>query len=720
MGREIQNLLNALNVSRGFEDPIPTHRIRQPRREAVHRLGVNIMKAWKAISGLRALLLLLGLGLMAPHLVAENTSMEPIHSSKVARQQVGNLVMEGIPDIPERIMDQLQRYQSTRSAFLLDWLPDGGILISTRFGESSQLHRVDRPGGARQQITFFDEPVGGGSVSPDPEFGGFLFQRDEGGSEFFQIFAHDLATGTNRQLTHGRFVNARPLWSNRGDRFVFSTTRRNRQDWDIHLMETANLGESKAVLEEGGFWGALDWAPDDSKLLVGRMVSANESYIFILDLESGELKPFDPLPSEVKVSFAGATFSEDGRGVYFSSDHDRENKVLRYHDLESGETRTLTDEIPWDAAGPTVSGDGKYLAFTTNEDGISTLHLHDTATYSPVKLPELPAGQVFGLLFSPDSQHLGLTIISSKSPGDAYSIDLQKGELSRWTYSEVGGLKTEKFVEPQLVRYPTFDEVDGKPRTIPAFYYRPPGDGPFPVAIDIHGGPEGQARPFFDPRTQYLVRELGIAVFKPNVRGSSGYGKSYLKLDNGMLREDSVKDIGTLLDWIEGRKELDSDRVAVMGGSYGGYMVLASMVHYNDRLRAGIDVVGISNFVTFLENTEDYRRDLRRVEYGDERDPEMRAHLEKISPNNHSEKITKPLFVIQGLNDPRVPASESEQMVASIRKNEGEVWYLLANDEGHGFRKRSNRDFADGASILFLEKYLLGKEADVAAAVPSP
>jgi dipeptidyl aminopeptidase/acylaminoacyl peptidase len=334
-------------------------------------------------------------------------------------------------------------------------------------------------------------------------------------------------------------------------------------------------------------------------------------------------------------------------------------------------------------------------------------------------LPELPVGQIFGLDFSPDGKRLGMTLISSQSPGDAYSIDLASGGLTRWTFSEAGGLDTSRFASPEVVEFPTFDQVGGESRMIPAFYYRPPGEGPFPVVVNIHGGPEGQARPFFNPITQYYVLEMGIAVLFPNVRGSSGYGKSYLLLDNAEKREDSVRDIGALLDWIETRPELDSDRIAVVGGSYGGYMVLASMVHFDDRLRAGIDLVGISNFVTFLENTSDYRRDLRRVEYGDERDPEMRAFLESISPTNHAAKINKPLFVVQGLNDPRVPASESEQMVDVIRDHGGTVWYLMAKDEGHGFDKKANRDYFSHAAVLFLEQYLIGGGGGDAPAGPA-
>ena len=327
-----------------------------------------------------------------------------------------------------------------------------------------------------------------------------------------------------------------------------------------------------------------------------------------------------------------------------------------------------------------------------------------------VPLPRMPVGQIYNLAFSPDGSSLGMVINTSKSPSDVYVLSFADRNLVRWTYSEVGGLRSDTFVEPELVRYETFDRVDGRPRTIPAFYYRPKGTGPFPVLVSIHGGPEGQRSPSFSPLTQYYVNELGIAVIDPNVRGSSGYGKSYLLLDNGFKREDSVKDIGALLDWIDERPELDGERIAVIGGSYGGYMVLSSMTHYNDRIRAAIEIVGISNFVTFLENTKDYRRDLRRAEYGDERDPDMREFLNRISPATNAVRITKPLFVAQGLNDPRVPASESEQMVEAIRENGGNVWYLLAKDEGHGFRKKVNRDYYNFAVVMFLEQHLLGRQ----------
>jgi dipeptidyl aminopeptidase/acylaminoacyl peptidase len=262
-----------------------------------------------------------------------------------------------------------------------------------------------------------------------------------------------------------------------------------------------------------------------------------------------------------------------------------------------------------------------------------------------------------------------------------------------------------------LIEYRTFDG-----RMIPAWVYRPKGPGPHPVIVDIHGGPEGQERPGFSSTVQLWVNQLGAAVVAPNVRGSAGYGKEYLKLDNAMKREDSVKDIGALLDWIGVQPGLDGDRVAVYGGSYGGYMVLASMVHYSPRLRAGVDIVGISNFISFLENTQDYRRDLRRPEYGDERDPKMRAFFERIAPARNADRITAPLFVIQGQNDPRVPVTEAEQIVRVVRSNDRPVWYMNALNEGHGYRKQENRDLMNAAVVMFLREHLLGAQTRSAAA----
>jgi dipeptidyl aminopeptidase/acylaminoacyl peptidase len=626
--------------------------------------------------------------------------------AEVARRELGQLVMEGIPEIPAEVAERTLQYQAARAAQVVGWAADGnGLFITTRFGETSQVHFVAVPGGARRQLTFFREPVGQVAVCPDPSSGLFLYARDVGGGEFYQLFFFDLATASSTLVTDGRSRNSGAVWNRAGTTFAYSSTRRNGKDTDVYLASRSNPLEARPIITAGGSWGAGEFSPDGKRLLVVRAVSANESYPFVYELESSTLTPLHT--AKEPVAYGAATWAADSRHIYFTSDEGSEFKHLRLLDTAKGKVEVLTADIPWDVEGIELSHDGRTLAFTVNEDGISALYLMDTATRARRRVADLPAGQVWGLRFHPRRAQLAMTINGSRTPGDVYVLDLEKGELVRWTYSEVGGLDTTRFVEPTLIRYPTFDRVGEAFRQIPAFYYRPSGPGPFPVLITIHGGPEAQFTPTFNPLLQYYVNELGIAVLAPNVRGSSGYGKTYLTLDNGYRREDAVKDIGALLDWITQQKELDASRVAVIGGSYGGYMVLASLVHFNDRLRCGIDIVGISNFVTFLTNTQDYRRDLRRVEYGDERDPDMRAFLERISPLTNAHRITKPLFVVQGLNDPRVPASESEQMVRTVRANGGQVWYLLAKDEGHGFRKHTNRTFYENAVVLFLQEFLL-------------
>lgn len=622
----------------------------------------------------------------------------------VQRVETGNRISENIPEIPETLSERLAQYQNTRGAAAAGWLADGSLLITTRFGETNQAHRLRMAGGAREQLTFFKEPVN--SLRPAPVGGanGFVFGKDVGGSEFWQLFYFDLDTRTARMLTDGRSRNQGPVWSRQGDRIAYATTRRNGRDTDVHIVDLD--GRSVPVVEREGTWFVVGWSPDDRRLLVSQYLSINESRPYLVDIASGAMTPL--YDRRRPAAYFGLAFAADGQGLYYVSDETGEFRELRHRDLATGRTRSLSAHIPWDVTQFVLSDDGAYLAFVSNEDGIDKVHLLDLRSGGEIALPELPIGLVGLGGFSADGRRLALTINSATSPSDVYVVDLGEARLTRWTESEVGGLDASRFVAPTLIRYPTFDEVDGKPRTIPAFYYRPAGEGPFPVVINIHGGPEAQARPGFNPIAQFLVNELKVAVLVPNVRGSSGYGKTYLQLDDGYRREDAIKDIGALLDWIAQQPELDADRVGVQGGSYGGYMVLASMVHYNQRLRAGIDVVGISNFVTFLENTESYRRDLRRAEYGDERDPKMRAFLEKISPLNNADRISRPLFVAQGANDPRVPASEAEQIVRAVRGNGGDVWYLLFKDEGHGFAKKSNADYYNAAAMLFWQTYLIG------------
>lgn len=632
------------------------------------------------------------------------------------REEVGNRITENVPAIPAELIERLNRYQNTRGAGVAGWTQDGCLLINTRFAETSQAHRVCQPLGMREQITFYNEPVSGLTVAPaESDRNGFVFGKDIGGNEFSQLHWYDLGTREVTLLTDGkRTQNRGALFSRDGKQLAYSSTARNGTDTDIWLMDTATR-QAKPLVVEGGNWAAMDFSPDGRLLLVMKYVSANESYPGEVDLASGKLTLF-PIDGG-KAAFGGFEFAGHGEAVYFVSDEPIDGKpsefqTLRYHDPATGTLKVLTADIPWDVDGFEVADDGKHLAYVTNEDGIYKLTVLSLPTHTPVALPKLPVGLIGGLRFSPDGKRLAVTLNTATSPSDAFVIDLAGARLARWTRSEVGGLDTSTFVSPSLVRFPTFDQVDGKPRTIPAFYYKPAtpaANGKYPVVIDIHGGPEGQSLPFFDPYMQFLIKELGVAVLVPNVRGSSGYGKSYLKLDNAEKREDSVKDIGALLDWIAKQPELDASRVGVTGGSYGGYMVLASLMHYSDRIRAGVDVVGISDFTTFLNNTESYRRDLRRAEYGDERVPEMKAVFDRISPLKNAGKIRAPLFVAQGKNDPRVPYTEAEQIVKAVRGNGQPVWFLMYSDEGHGFRKKANNDYFDAATIEFWQRYLIGE-----------
>ncbi|MEM7502715.1 MAG: prolyl oligopeptidase family serine peptidase [Pseudomonadota bacterium] len=625
----------------------------------------------------------------------------------------GNLVMEDMPPISADVAAELARYQNVRSAAFQDWAPDGkGIYVATRFADVAQLHRVDAAGGARRQLTYGTEPIGG--VAQQPGGSRLVYTQDAGGSEFSQVFLFDPDEGRATMLTDGESRNGAVAWDREGRRIAYQSTRRNGASNDIWIMDPEEADSAQMVLPspDGSWWGPVEFSESGSKVLVMNYVSIAESSVHLLDLDT-----------ETNLRLAGGDdggganwpvgFDRDDEGVWLITDRGGEFMQLAWQPAAQGvEVEIVTSDIPWNVSEATLSHDRRRLAFTVNENGLSRVYLMDTQTRRYAAVDSVPTGTAFGLSFSPDDTELAMTLNTPRTPSDAFVLALGRqpldyGSLVRWTHSEVGGLDTDSFVIPELVEFPTFDRVDGAPRMIPAWVYKPPGEGPFPVVVSIHGGPEGQSRPFFSSTYQMWLKTLGVAVVVPNVRGSAGYGKSYLALDNGFKREDSVRDIGALLDWVDQESDLDASRVAVFGGSYGGYMVLASAVHFSDRLRAAVDIVGISNFVTFLENTQDYRRDLRRQEYGDERDPAMRAHLEKISPVNNVEKIRVPLFVVQGQNDPRVPVTESIQMVAALRDQGQSVWFMNALNEGHGYRKKENRDVYQQAVVMFLRQHLV-------------
>ncbi len=624
----------------------------------------------------------------------------------ISSRTAGNLRFEDVPEIPPALSERMLQYQNTRSVSLAELDAAGqGMLIATRFGETSQLHWVDRPLGARRQITFLKEPVRGARLRPGRRQA--VYSTDRGGAEDYQLYLYDFGDGASRLITDGKSRHESVRWSRGGDLLAFVNNSRNGKDMDFYVLDP-DSGPPRRVRENEGNWEILDWSPDGLRLLVNKYVSIHETYPHILDVKTGAVKALFETAPGAKVAYGSALWSAGGAGVTFTSDEGREFMTLGRLDLASRKVRWLTSDIPWDVDELEVSRDGTRTAFAVNADGANDLYL--LGPKGRRRVPGLPAGLIGNLGFSADGRRLAFTLTSARSPGDAYTVDAQTLALTRWTQSETGGLPAAKFIEPVLVRYPTFDAPGGRPRLIPCWWYQAKSPGKRPFVVLIHGGPEAQSRPWFSPTVQYWVSELGLSVLMPNVRGSSGYGKSYLLLDNGFQREDSVKDIGALLDWAATRAELDSSRAAVYGGSYGGYMSLASLATFRGRLRAGVDIVGISNFVTFLENTRDYRRDLRRVEYGDERDPAMRRFLEGISPTANAGLIDAPLFVVQGANDPRVPAGEAEQIVRAVRAKQRQVWYMLAKDEGHGFVRKSNRDQMDEAVALFWQRHLLGEK----------
>jgi dipeptidyl aminopeptidase/acylaminoacyl peptidase len=614
------------------------------------------------------------------------------------------IVSENVPKIPESIAEKAGRYSSYRSASFADWHPRRRqMLISTRFGDTPQLHLVGSPGGARTQLTFFTDSVTTGRFHPN---GGdyIVFPKDMGGGEWFQLYRYDVKTGNVTLLTDGKSRNLMGPFSSGGDQIAYMSTRRTGKDTDLWLMNPEDPKSDHLLTQlNGGGWQPLDWSPDDKKILLLEERSINESYLWLVDAATGERTALTPVETKEKISYGEARFSKDGKGIYTTTDRDSEFHRLAYLDLATKQPEFLTSNIPWDVETFDLTRDGSKIAFLTGEDGVSVLRVMDAATRKMMPLPKLPNGVIRGLRWRRDGRELAFTLNNARSPGDCYSLDVTAGKLERWTTSE-SEVKTDGLPDAELVKWKSFDG-----RMISGFLYKPPAKftGKRPVLVVIHGGPEGQSQPSFLGRNNYLLNELGIALIYPNVRGSTGYGKTFSLLDNGFRREDTYKDISALFDWIAEQPNLDAERIGVTGGSYGGHMTLAVSTFYSRRIRCSVDVVGMSNLVTFLEHTEAYRRDLRRVEYGDERDPRMREFLEKIAPMNNIEKIKKPMLVVAGKNDPRVPVSESQQIFDALKAQGTPAWFIVAKDEGHGFRKKQNQDYQFYATVAFLQEYLL-------------
>lgn len=634
-------------------------------------------------------------------LVAPLLSLSPAGAQTV--RQVDAARLENVPPIPADIAAAVQRYQNSRAALFEDWLPDGSMLIATRFGATQQLHHVKAPGAARTQLTFYDEPVAAANTIPGTNR--FVLTRDTGGDEWFQLYAKGL-TGEAVALTEGGTTrNESPVMSRDGTLLVWARATKGSGSYSLLATDPTAPSAPRTLHSVDGAISAEDLSEDKTKLLFSRGISNRESQLFLLDIASGKATRIAPKAAAAR--YESARFLPGGKSIITISDGGSDMRRLVEIDLASGRETVLTPELKGDVESYDLSKGGRVLAYAVNEDGFSRVVVQDRITRRALPQPDLPRGVLTALKFSPDGGALAIGLTNATSAGDVWSWNVNAGGLTRWTTSELGELDPAKLAEPTLIRFKSFDGL-----SVPAFVYRPRGvaaNAKTPVIIDIHGGPEAQTRPIWNYGAQYFADVLGTTVILPNVRGSDGYGKGYLNLDNAEKREDSVKDIGALIDWVGTQPGMDAAKVAVYGQSYGGYMSLAVMTHYSDRLVGGVERYGISDWVSFLNNTEAYRRDNRRAEYGDERDPKMKAVFAKISPMTNVGRITKPMLVMQGANDPRVPQSESDQVVAKLRAGGVEAWYVLFADEGHGFMKKPNNDLRREVETLFLKKLFEGK-----------
>jgi len=625
-----------------------------------------------------------------------------------------NLKADGIPPIPAAVAASVAPYTEFKPTFAVDWHPSKReLIVAKRADNVIQLHQVTAPGAEPRQLTAFAEPVRFGTfVASRPDT--LVFSRDTGGNEQRQIYRLDPGVAAPVLLTDPSRKHDASGWTHARDRLLIASTdvdatgKRENPTTDLTLLDPLDPARSRKIATlPGTGWFEFAFSFDDRRMALVEAKSVNETYVWVMDLATGERRrvlPAEGQSSATTIASADVNFSRDGKGLFVATDRDGEFRKLAYLDLGTGKIEYFGEGGEWDVEQIVLSPDGRTLAVVTNEAGIGVLRLYDAQTRRALARPALPVGTVTGAVWHTNSRDLAVSVVSARSPSDVYAIDVDSGGVQRWTETRVPGLDPSSFQSAEPISWKSFDG-----RTIGGFLTRPPPrfTGKRPVIVSIHGGPEAQARPGFLSRWNYFVNELGIAVIEPNVRGSTGYGKTFVTLDNGVKREDSVKDIGALFDWIRTRPDLDSDRIVVAGGSYGGYMVLAVATNYPQCIAGTIDIVGIANFVSFLENTESYRRDLRRVEYGDERDPAMREFLTRISPVNNAQKIRAPLFVVAGLNDPRVRYTEAEQIVAAARKNNVPVWYLLADNEGHGFARKANTDFLFYAMIVFVEGRLL-------------
>ncbi|ELZ19588.1 peptidase S9 prolyl oligopeptidase active site domain protein [Haloterrigena salina JCM 13891] len=602
---------------------------------------------------------------------------------------------------------EIERYLNIRSAYGTSFGPDGerlSFLMNTT--GTPQVWTLEEPRAWPEQRTFYDERVTFASWSPErPEL---IFGMDEGGNERAQLFTLDAETGEIENLTAMPDAKHRwGGWSHDGERFAFASNRRDESVFDIYVQDRDERGADAELVYEGDGWLSLSgWSPDDSRLLVSQAYSNFDQELYVLDLAADEPDLEHLTPHEGDVRYQSASWAPDGEGIYLVTDEgDAETLYLAYLDLESGALETVADGDGWNVGGIALDDETGRFVYSRNVEGYTDLTVgefdeSDPTAFETFPEPDLPGGISGGVSFDPDAERFALSTTGDAVNTNVFVVDVESGETEQWTSAPTAGIPPESFDDSELVHVESFDGLE-----VPGFLTLPDDaeDGETPVIVDIHGGPESQRRPSFSSVKQYFL-DRGYAYFEPNVRGSSGYGADYASLDDVEKRMDSVADIEACVEWLREHPAVDPDRIAAKGGSYGGFMVLAALTEYPDLWAAGIDVVGIANFVTFLENTGDWRRELREAEYGSL--AEDREFLEEISPTNNIENIEAPLFVLHGANDPRVPVGEAEQIAEKAEKQGVPVRKLIFEDEGHGFSKLENRIEAYSAIADFLDEHV--------------
>jgi dipeptidyl aminopeptidase/acylaminoacyl peptidase len=600
-------------------------------------------------------------------------------------------------------MYDIDRYLNVKSAVGGSLGPDGdrlAFLMNTT--GTHQVWTLDGPEAWPEQQTFYDEQVS--FVSWSPERDELVFGMDEGGNERAQLYRLDPDSGVVTDLTqHPEAKHQWGGWSNDGEQFAFTSNRRDESVFDVYTQGRDETGADATLRHEADGWlSVAGFSPGDDRLLVHEMHSNYDHDAHLVDLTTGEHRHLTPHEGDVR--YGALNWGPDGESVYLVSDVHADTLELVRLDLDDLSVETLVSGDDWNVGGVAVHEETGRLVYSLNVDGYTELTVGELTAPDRVdelSTVDLPKGVAGGVSFGPDADRFALTVTTSSRNANVYLVDAKTGETERWTRASTAGIPPETFVEPELVRYPSFDGLE-----VPAYFTLPAddaGDGTTPVIVDIHGGPESQRRPSFNAVKQYFV-DRGYAYFEPNVRGSTGYGKTYTRLDDVRNRMDSVKDIEAGVEWLHDHPAVDPDRIVAFGGSYGGFMVLASMTEYPDLWAAGIDIVGIANFVTFLENTGEWRREHREAEYGSLADD--REFLESISPINNIDRIAAPLFVLHGENDPRVPVGEAHQIVEQAREQGVPVRELIFEDEGHGFAKLENRKEAYSAIADFLAEHV--------------